>query len=134
MSLKLIMVTVKLGMTETEMVEVLYIILETICDLTPRIFFQILLNMFFFRSSRPKSKPIVIGMFYRPPNKNDLLNTLSNNFQQFIYAIWVFFHEHSRIAGLQGKGEGISLTPRYHFHPLHRHLDISKAITAESSP
>ena len=23
---------------------------------------------------------------------------------------------------------------RYHFHPLHRHLDISRAITAESSP
>ena len=32
-----------------------------------------------------------------------------------------------------GKGEGISLTPLYHFHPLHRHLDISRAITADSS-
>ena len=32
-----------------------------------------------------------------------------------------------------GEGEGISLTPHYHFHPLHRHLDISWAITAESS-
>ena len=32
-----------------------------------------------------------------------------------------------------GEG-GISLTPPYHFHPLHRHLDISRAITAESSP
>ena len=32
-----------------------------------------------------------------------------------------------------GKGEGISLTPHYHFHPLHRHLDIGLAITAESS-
>ena len=30
--------------------------------------------------------------------------------------------------------EGISITPHYHFHPLHRHLDISRAITAESSP
>ena len=48
-------------------------------------------------------------------------------------SIWLFFHEHSRIKGLQGKGEGISLTPHYHFHPLHRHLDISWAITAESS-
>ena len=52
----------------------------------------------------------------------------------FFFSMWVFFHEHSRIAGLQGKGEGISLTPHYHFHPLHRHLDISRAITAESSP
>ena len=50
------------------------------------------------------------------------------------FSIWVFYHDHSRITGLQGKGEGISLTPRYHFHPLHRHLDISLTITAESSP
>ena len=40
-----------------------------------------------------------------------------------------------RIHGTQqGKGEGIYLTPLYHFHPLHRHLDISRVITAESSP
>ena len=26
----------------------------------------------------------------------------------FFFSIWVFFHEHSRITGLQGKGEGIS--------------------------
>ena len=47
---------------------------------------------------------------------------------------YIHFHEHSRITGLQGKGEGISLTPHYHFHPLHRHLDIRWAINAESSP
>ena len=50
------------------------------------------------------------------------------------FSTWVFFHEHSRITGLQGKREGISLTPHYHFHSLHRHIDISRAITAESSP
>ena len=34
-----------------------------------------------------------------------------------------------------GKGEGyLSLTPLYQFHPLKRHLDISRAITAESLP
>ena len=38
------------------------------------------------------------------------------------------------MTGLQGKGEGIPLTPHYHFYILHRHLDISQAITAESSP
>ena len=32
------------------------------------------------------------------------------------------------------QGEGITLTLRYHFYPLHRHLDISWAITAQSSP
>ena len=51
-----------------------------------------------------------------------------------IFSIWVFFHDHSRITRLQGKGEGISFTPHYHFHPLYRHLDSSQTITAESSP
>ena len=51
----------------------------------------------------------------------------------FFFSIWVFFHEHSRFTGQQGKGEGISLTPLYHFHHLHRHLDFSWAIAAESS-
>ena len=32
-----------------------------------------------------------------------------------------------------GEGGGHSLTPHYHFHPLDRHFDISRAITAESS-
>ena len=50
------------------------------------------------------------------------------------FSICVFFHNHSRTTVLQGKGEEISLTPHYHFHPLHRHLDISQAITVESSP
>ena len=50
------------------------------------------------------------------------------------FSIWVFFNEHSRITGLQGKGECISLDPHYHFHTLYRQLDISRAITPESSP
>ena len=52
----------------------------------------------------------------------------------FLFSIWVFFHEHSRFTGQQGKGGAITLTPLYHFHPLHRQLDISRAITAGSSP
>ena len=51
-----------------------------------------------------------------------------------LFSIWVFFHEHLRFTGPQGKGEAISLSVLNHFHPLHRHLDISRAITAESSP
>ena len=50
------------------------------------------------------------------------------------FSIWVFFYEHSQFTGQQGKREGIYLTPLYHFHPLHGHLDISRAIAAESSP
>ena len=33
-----------------------------------------------------------------------------------------------------GEGEDISLTPHYHFHLLHRHLNVSRAITVERSP
>ena len=69
-------------------------------------------------------------------NKQQAVDADPRTIQQinFFFSIWVFFHKHSRITGLQGKGEGISLTPHYHFHPLHRQLDISRAITAESSP
>ena len=52
----------------------------------------------------------------------------------FLFAVWVFFHEHSGFTWQQGKGEGIYLTPLYNFHPLNRHLDITRVITAESSP
>ena len=48
----------------------------------------------------------------------------------FFFAIWVFFHIHWRTIELQGKREGISLTPHYQFHPLQGHLNISRAITA----
>ena len=34
----------------------------------------------------------------------------------------------------RGRGRAFLFTPHYYFHPLHRHLDISRAITAESSP
>ena len=50
------------------------------------------------------------------------------------FSIWVFFYDHARITGLQGKGEGIFLSPHYHFHPLHRHFGISRVINAEGSP
>ena len=46
------------------------------------------------------------------------------------FSIWVFFYEYSPFTGQYGKGEAISLTPLYHFNPLHRHLEISQAITA----
>ena len=58
---------------------------------------------------------------------------LSKKLSSFFFSIWVFFHEHSRITGLQGKGGGIFLTPHYQFHPLYRHLVISREIAAGSS-
>ena len=56
------------------------------------------------------------------------------NLKLLFFFIWVSFHEHSRIAGLQGKREGIPLIPHFHFHPLHKQLHISQVITGESSP
>ena len=50
-----------------------------------------------------------------------------------LVSIWFFFHKHSRFPGQQEKEEHISLSPLYHSHPLHSHLDISQTITAESS-
>ena len=50
------------------------------------------------------------------------------------FSMWVFIHEHLRFTRQQRKGEAISLTPHYHFHPFHRQLDISRAISAKSSP
>ena len=61
-------------MIETEMVEVLHVILEMICVLISRTFFQILLNMLFFEILIPKVTPTAIRIFYRPPNENDFLN------------------------------------------------------------
>ena len=55
-------------------------------------------------------------------------------FTFFFFSIWVFFHEQSHFTGQQGKEEAIFLSPLYHFHPLHRHLDISRAITTARSP
>ena len=52
---------------------------------------------------------------------------------EIFFSIWVCFHEHSQFTGQQGKGEGIYLTPLYHFHPLHGRLDITRAINAGSS-
>ena len=60
-----------------------------------------------------------------------------NFFFLFIYlffSISVFFNAHSQFTGLQGKGEAIYLTPLYHLHLLRRHLNIIRAIAAESSP
>ena len=51
----------------------------------------------------------------------------------FLYLFFVF-HDYSRFTGQQRDGEAISLTPLYHFHPLHRYLNISWVITARSSP
>ena len=49
------------------------------------------------------------------------------------FSIRLFFYDHSRISGLQGKGECVSLTPHYHFYPFQRHSGISRVIAAEGT-
>ena len=50
------------------------------------------------------------------------------------FSISLFLQQHSRFTGQQGKKVAIFLTLLYHFHPLHRHLDISWTITVVRSP
>ena len=97
-------------------------------SVTPKIVKKLIMNLDLSKASGPDFVPVVVL-------KNcelELSYILAKFF--FFFSILVFFHEHSRFTGQQGKGEGIYLTPLYHFHPLHGHLDISRAITAESSP
>ena len=65
--------------------------------------------------------------------ENNLSCMIDPAFRSF-FSIWVFFHGYSGCTGQQGKEEGIYVTPFYHFHLLHRQLDIIQTITAKSSP
>ena len=58
----------------------------------------------------------------------------TKNTKVFNFFVWVLFKNYSKITGLQGKGKDVPLIPHYYLHPLHRHLDISRVITAESLP
>ena len=69
-------------MIETEMVEVLHVILEMICVLISRTFFQILLNMFFSKFSYQKINLLQSEYFAGLQNENDFLNIFSSEFQQ----------------------------------------------------
>ena len=49
----------------------------------------------------------------------------------FFLSGFSFTNIHDSHTGQQGKREAISLSPLYHFHLLHKHLEISWAITAD---
>ena len=87
---------------------------------------KVLFNIFTTRNEKGVQSCRKAKKYYERFSKNEVI--------RFFFSIWVLFHEHSRITGLEGKGEGIPLAPHYHFHPLHGHLDISRGITAGSSP
>ena len=47
--------------------------------------------------------------------KNQILKWFIHKSLENFFSIWFFLHKHSRFRGEQGKWEGISLTPLYHF-------------------
>ena len=67
------------------------------------------------------------------PFQVDLSSPHHQFFDFFFLSGFPFMNIHESQNCREGGG-GISLTPRYHFHPLHRHLHISWVITAESLP
>ena len=65
---------------------------------------------------------------HRQINSNHPLNHPHNH---LFFSIWVFFNNHLRITGLQGKGESVSLAPHHHLDPLRRRLGIGQMVPAE---
>ena len=61
------------------------------------------------------------------------LTRCSRHFEQFFFYLG-FLSRTPAIHRTSGKGEAFSLALLYHFHPLHRNLDVNRAIDAEGSP
>ena len=74
------MVKAYLGMIETEMVEVLHVILEMICVLISRTFFQILLNMFFSKFSYQRLT-LLLSEYFTGLQMKLIFNIFSNELQ-----------------------------------------------------
>ena len=81
--------------------------------------------------------------FQREKARTKILNTLlsvrkhpHHQYEYFYLCGFSFtsIHESQDCTGRRARGGGISLTPHYFFHSLHRHLDISWAITVQSLP
>ena len=117
------------------------------CYFKPKIYCNInqkLAKQFTLHSAEAYSEPLQVsnyggylfgGNYFRnvPPQMFDKVPKTLFSF----FAIWVFFHEHSRITGVQewgGGGGGFFFTPHLHMQPLYRHLNISRAVTAEITP
>ena len=98
----------------------------------------------FFRTTPLFHKPSVFMEKSEPPLFGKISKTQSPSYKEGVQTMEVFIYDSLVLVKdipffsirirQQGKRETISLTPLYHFHPLHRHLDISRTITAESSP
>ena len=56
-----------------------------------------------------------------------MVKLLLRFFYLFIFFYWVFFHDHSRITKLQGKADGISLTPHYSLFQMKIIASVTKS-------
>ena len=78
------------------------------------------------------------GIFYQYlPNKTfyfDKSDKCSGGKHSKIRFFFLYLRFLSQPFTNHSEGGGYFLIPHYHFHPLHRHLYIDRAITAESSP
>ena len=79
-------------------------------------------------------KDLNVKVFNLMSKTNETISPENIRFFFFFFCIWLLFQEYSRFTGQQVKGEAISLYPFYHFHPIHRLLDIIWVIVTEISP
>ena len=115
----------------------LWVFLNKVFFTTSKIYDLLILNL----KTTKYSQHIPLSAYHLNSDTNYwqwscLLHTFqppSNSKREVFFSISCFFYEHSRFIGQQGKGEAISLTPLFHFHPPHIHLEISRVISAESS-
>ena len=82
--------------------------------------------------------PFYFPSSFTPEGVSEVLMKVAVVLQSQVFRISFFylgFLSQITFTNYRTAGEGgISLTPYYHFHLLHRHLDMSRANTAESSP
>ena len=102
----------------------------------PHMFIKALHN---FLVSTEKIKYLLNGnLYYYKPNcylkAHQQISGKWCFFFVFFFSLSGFFSRISWFTGQQGKGEAVSLTALYYFHPLYRRLDISQVIAAKSSP
>ena len=94
-------------------------------------------NRLFSSEQKPRN-PRNCSIFEKSLHRRFTYLTLKLPFKLVYYCVIFFFYlsflsQTFTIHRTAGEGEGICLTPLYHFHPLHRHLDIRRAISIESS-
>ena len=64
------------------MVEVLHVMSEKICVTMLEMYFHLILKIYSFDIHLLKTKPITIGILYRPPNQDNFIDILSKDFSK----------------------------------------------------